>query len=161
LAQHRKRDGSSHDIHKKKWDSLPMRFVIRICIALLATALALPASSAENIQIVDCSNITTSYNQALTAFTALTAPTQDDFRNLKKERKLAERKYRICLKSINREFKVELKKIKELYPRIEGQRELNLSNKAEKDKAIASAIINRDIKIQALPVVPSLPSFQN
>jgi hypothetical protein len=97
----------------------------------------------------------------LTAFTALTAPTQDDFRNLKKERKLAERKYRICLKSINREFKVELKKIKELYPRIEGQRELNLSNKAEKDKAIASAIINRDIKIQALPVVPSLPSFQN
>ena len=137
-----------------------MKLAVRVSVFLLFAALSLPTANAELAASLDCTNIGRNYVTAVANFSAISTPTRDDFKAVKRERKLAERQYRGCTKEINREFKSELKRIKELYPKLEGQTELNLRNKAEKDKAIAAAIITRDLKIQELPILPPLPFFQ-
>jgi len=137
-----------------------MRIVVRVSAFLLIATLMSSAARADTTTTLDCANLGKTYSSVLANFSSILNPTRDDFKIVKKERKLAERQYRGCTKEINREFKSELKRIKDLYPRLEGQTELNLKNKAEKDKAIATAIIARDKKIQALPILPALPVFQ-
>ena len=137
-----------------------MKFAARFSVFLLIATLSSPVANADPSATLDCTNLGKAYITALANFSSIPTPTRDDFRIVKKERKLAERQYRGCTKEINRDFKLELKRIKDLYPRLDGQTELNLRNKAEKDKAIATAIIARDSKIQALPILPPLPLFQ-
>lgn len=137
-----------------------MRIVGRVSLFLLIATLISPPANADIKVTLDCANLGKAYGAALANFSSISNPTKDDFRIVKKERKLAERQFRGCAKAINQEFKFELKRIKNLYPRLEGQTELNLKNKAEKDKAIATAIIARDAKIQALPILPALPVLQ-
>ena len=137
-----------------------MKLAVRVSVFLLFATLSSPNANAEVASSLDCTNLGRNYTTALANLSAIPSPTRDDFRTVKRERKLAERQFRGCTKEINREFKSELKRIKELYPKLEGQTELNLRNKAEKDKAIAAAIIARDSKIQALPILPPLPFFQ-
>ena len=137
-----------------------MNIVVRVSAFLLIATLMSSAARADITTTLDCANLGKTYASVLTNYSSILNPTKDDFRIVKKERRLAERQYRGCTKEINREFKSELKRIKDLYPRLEGQAELNLKNKAEKDKAIATAIIARDAKIQALPILPPLPVFQ-
>lgn len=137
-----------------------MKLAGRVSAFLVLVALSSPIANADLPVSLDCTNLGRNYTTALANFSAIPTPTRDDFKTVKRERKLAERQYRGCTKEINREFKFELKRIKELYPRLEGQTESNLRNKAEKDKAIAAAIIARDTKIQVLPILPPLPIFQ-
>lgn len=160
MVNYIKRDDSSHDIHKNYWEPIAMKLAVRVSVFVLFATLSSPTANADVTVSLDCTNLGRNYITALANFSAIPTPTRDDFRAVKRERKLAERQYRGCTKEINKEFKLELKRIKELYPKVEGQTELNLRNKAEKDKAIAAAIIARDSKIQGLPILPSLPFFQ-
>jgi hypothetical protein len=132
-----------------------------IGLILSISLLNLSAANGEEFSRSDCTNLSNSYLTALSGFQSLASPSIEDFRKIKRERKIAERNYKWCLKSFNRDFKMELKRIKSEFPRVPGSKESNLSNKLQKDVAIANAILNRESQIKTLPLIPALPNFGN
>jgi hypothetical protein len=138
----------------RKW-----RTLIGLLLSLLLVSS--PLAIGEEFNRSECSNLSSAYLAALSNFQSLGNPTREDFHKVKRERRLAERNYSWCLKSFNREFKVELKRIKSEFPRVPGSKDSDLSNKLQKDVAIANAILNRENQIKSLPVIPALPNFGN
>ena len=117
-----------------------------------------PAYAAQDI---DCVNFANEYNLSLEKYLQNGSVDIDQQRKLEKLKQRANKQSRKCIKRINREFKDEMKRIKELYPRDPNSKEVNLSNKSKKDAEIAQVTLERDRKMQALPKVLELPLRKN
>ena len=134
-----------------------MKFLAKMIVLAMVMTLAPQAATYANL---DCQNFTTEYDQALTLYLQNTANDEQERRKLEKLKRRADKQLRICIKSINRDFKNTIRQLKITFPRVPDSRELNLSNKSRKDEGIAAASLERDRRIQALPKIQSLP-FQN
>jgi hypothetical protein len=112
-------------------------------------------------QDIDCVNFANEYNSSLEEYLQNGSLDIDQQRKLEKLKQRANKQSRKCIKRINREFKDEIKRIKELYPRDPNSKEVNLSNKSKKDAEIAQITLERDRKMQALPKVLEFPLRKN
>lgn len=129
--------------------AIKVRSIMAAVVLAAYSGLTIPIGHAQDF----CSNYNAAIDNALIAYSADNRFDRNERQTLKSLQRDAELIRNECIRQINKEFSKELKQINK---RFNNSAKLkNKKAKAELEKAIAisNAIINRDTRVQSLPVV--------